>query len=329
MNIFMKKKSCLVKKIKQTDNGWNLYPVDEEEKPIFISRENYSGNMPPFFKWPWQRVNLEVLQVGDFQVSVSINDINLFEIPENNYPEKIQKRLSYGEKLEKDYEAFQKKTDEAIVKALNSYLQIWSRNPNLESQISELKICFRPYLQLHLFKGPSASEYVQKVNLMAKLCEIAQRIYYRHFDEKSLLGTTSAYLKYGIQLFNEVFPPYELRVEEIEQAVNDKSKTDVTLADYYEADRLLTEVLPPIEDELLKRYLNYTVRDILRYYARDLEKLSNHYLTDAWGNRTCTNEREYQRQFESMELLKYHSLILPEQFSDQIIKNFIDSYTLK
>lgn len=325
----MKKKSCWVKKIKPTDNGWNLYPIDEDEKPIFISRENYAGKMPPFFKWPWQRVNLEVLQVDDFQVSVSINDINLFEIPEKNYPEEIQKRLSYGQKLEKDYEASKKKNEEAIVKALNGYLQTWPKNPHLESQISELKICFRPYLQLHLFKGPSAFEYVQKVNLMTKLCEIAQRIYYRHFDEKSLLGTTSAYLKYGIQLFNEVFPSYELRVEEIEQAVNDKSKTDVTLADYYEADRLLTEVLPPIEDELLKRYLNYTVRDILRYYARDLEKLSNHYLTDAWGNRICTNEREYQRQFESMELLKYHSLILPEQFSDQTIKEFITRYTLK
>lgn len=329
MNIFMKKESCLVKKIKQTDNGWNLYPVDDEEKPIFISCKNYSGNMPPFFKWPWQQVRLEVIQIDDFQVSASINDIKLFEIQEKDFPEEIKKRLCYGEQLQKNYEEKRKKTDEAIVKALNSYLQIWSRNPNLESQISELKICFRPYLQLHLFKGPSAPEYVQRVNLMAKLCEIAQRIYYRHFDEKSLFGATSGYLKYGIQLFNELYPSYNLRVEEIEQAVKDKSKTDVTLANYYEADRLLTEVLPQIEDELLKRYLNYTVRDILRYYATDLNKLSTHYLTDAWGKRTCTDEEEYQRQFESMKLLKYHSLILPEQFSDQIIKNFVASYTLK
>ena len=329
MNIFMEKKSCLVKKIKQTDNGWNLYPIDEEEKPIFISCENYSANMPPFFKWPWQQVRLEVIQINDFQVSASINGIKLFEIPEKDYPEEVKKRLNYGEQLQKNYEEERKKTDEAIRKALNEYLQTWPRNPNLESQISELKICFRPYLQLHLFKGPSAQEYVQRVNLMAKLCEIAQRIYYRHFDEKSLFGATSGYLKYGIQLFNELYPSYNLRVEEIEQAVKDKSKTDVTLADYYEADRLLTEVLPQIEDDLLKRYLNYIVRDVLRYYAKDLKELSSHYLTDAWGKRICTNEEEYQRQFESMELLKFHSLILPEQFSDQTIKNFIDCYTLK
>lgn len=329
MNIFMEKKSCLVKKIKQTDNGWNLYPIDEKEKPIFISRDNYSGNMPPFFKWPWQQVRLKITQIQDFQVSASIDDIMLFEIPEKDYPEEIKKRLLYGEKLQKDYEEKQNKANEAILKALNEYLQTWPQNPHLESQISELKICFRPYLQLHLFKGPSSPEYVQRVNLMTKLCSIAQRIYYRHFDEKSLLGTASAYWKYGMPVFGEPFPHYTLRAEEIEQAVNDKSKTDVTLEDYYEADRLLTEVLPQIEDELLKRYLNYTIRDVLRAYAKDLNELSSHYLTDAWDNRICTNEREYQRQFERMELLTYHSLILSEQFSDQTIKNFIGSYTLK
>ena len=114
MNIFMEKKSCLVKKIKQTDNGWNLYPVDEEEKPIFISRENYSGDMPPFFKWPWQQVRLKITQIQDFQVSASIDDIMLFEIPEKDYPEEIKKRLLYGEKLQKDYEEEQNKANEAI-----------------------------------------------------------------------------------------------------------------------------------------------------------------------------------------------------------------------
>ena len=329
MNIFMEQKSCLVKKIKQTDNGWNLYPVDEEEKPIFISRDNYSGNMPPFFKWPWQQVRLKITQIQDFQVSASIDDIMLFEIQEKNYPEEIKKRLSYGEKLQKDYEEEQNKANEAILKALNEYLQTWPQNQHLESQISELKICFRPYLQLHLFKGPSTPEYVQRVNLMAKLCEIAQRIYYRHFDEKGLLGTASAYLKYGTPVFGEPFPHYSLRAEEVKQAVKDPHTTDVTLADYYEVDRLLTEVLPPIEDELLQRYLNYTVRDVLRYYARDLHKLSANYLTDAWDKRICLDEQEYQRQFKSMELLKYHSLILPEHFSDQNLQDFIGYYTLK
>lgn len=329
MNIFMEKKSCLVKKIKQTDNGWNLYPVDKDEKPIFISRDNYSGNMPPFFKWPWQQVRLKITQIQDFQVSASIDDIKLFEISEKDYPEEIKKRLRYGEKLQKDYEEEQNKANDAILKALNEYLQTWPQNQHLESQISELKICFRPYLQLHLFKGPSTPEYVQRVNLMAKLCEIAQRIYYRHFDEKGLFGTASAYLKYGTPVFGEPFPHYSLRAEEVKQAVKDPHTTDVTLADYYEVDRLLTEVLPPIEDELLQRYLNYTVRDVLRYYAKDLNELSSHYLTDAWGNRICTNEREYQHQFQNMELLTYHSLILPEHFSDQNIQDFIGYYTLK
>ena len=321
----MEKKSCLVKKIKQTDNGWNLYPVDKDEKPIFISRDNYSGNMPPFFKWPWQKVRLEVIQIDDFQVSASIDGIKLFEIQEKDFPEEIKKRLSYGEQLQKDYEEKQNKANEAILKALNEYLQTWPQNPHLESQISELKICFRPYLQLHLFKGPNAPEYVQKVNLMAKLCEMAQRIYYRHFDDKELLAPLCASFRYSCMLF----PTYDISIEEIEQVVEDKSEMDITLEEYYEADRLLTEVLPPIEDELLKRYLNYTVRDVLRYYAKDLNELSSHYLTDAWDKRICTDEREYQRQFERMKLLKYHSLILPEQFSDQTIKNFIGSYTLK
>ena len=52
MNIFIIDKSYAIKKIKSVAGGWKLYPLDKNEKEIFISKQYYAGKMP--FMFPWQ-----------------------------------------------------------------------------------------------------------------------------------------------------------------------------------------------------------------------------------------------------------------------------------
>ena len=70
-----------------------LYPLDKKDKPVFISNKNYAGKMPPFFKYPWQKLKLEVTEVLDFQVAVALNGVTLFEIKEEDYPPEIKEKL--------------------------------------------------------------------------------------------------------------------------------------------------------------------------------------------------------------------------------------------
>lgn len=330
MNIFMRKESLLVKKIERKTDGWNLYPLDKNQKPVFISNKNYVGKMPPFFKWPWQKAELLITRVGDFQISATLNDVTLFEIPEENYPEEIRKELERGEKLLAAAEAYEEAENNKIKKALTEYLPLLPPNPDWENDFSRFKICLRAYLKLHCFKGQPGPEHDQRVNLMAQLCQIAQRIYTRHINENEFFGTINGQLKYGFRIWGSVYPHYSMDVKSIEEAVNDKSKTDTTLEEYYEADKLLTETLPPIQNDLLRRYLNYVIRDVLSVFANDFSYFHCHLSKHGWsGKRLLTDEEEYTFQYKKMKMLKYTSFILPEQFSDQSIASFINNYNLK
>lgn len=330
MNIFMKKESLLVKKIERKTNGWNLYPLDKDQKPVFISDKNYAGKIPPFFKWPWQKAELLITRVGDFQISAALNKVTLFEIPEENYPAEVKQILEKGEKLLAEAKAYEDAENNEIKKALTEYLPLLPLNPDLENDFSRFKICLRAYLKLHWFKGQPGPEHIQRVNLMAQLCQIAQRIYTRHINEDEFFGTISGQLKYGFRIWGSVYPHYSMDVKTIEEAVNDKSKTDVTLEEYYEADKLLTETLPPIQNDLLRRYLNYVIRDVLSVFANDFSDFDCGLSKHAWtGKRLLTDEEEYSFQYKKMKMLKYTSFILPEQFSDQSIASFINNYNLK
>ena len=142
MGIFMNKKSCEVTKIEPITDGWMLYPLDKKAEPVFISNKNYADKMPPFFKYPWQKLKLEVTEVLDFQVAAVLNGVTLFEIKEEDYPPEIK------EKLKKER---RKQEDEEIKAALVEYLQkmpvkkvaLW------ENDLSNLKV----FLRLHCFRG--------------------------------------------------------------------------------------------------------------------------------------------------------------------------------
>lgn len=330
MNIFMRKETFLIKRIEKVISGWNLYPVEKNNQPVFISKDNYSGKMPPFFKWPRQKVKLEITRIQDNMLSAVLNGIKLFEIAEADYPPEVKKILQKGEKLEQEADAAIKAQDNAIKAALSEYLLTVPLNPGLEDEISKFHICLRAYLKLHLFKGASTKDYLRRLNLMALIFEIARRIYCRHVDERDFLGITMGELRFGMHLFGEVYPSYRIDVKEIENAVKDKSKTDVSLADYYEAEKLIAQMLPETANTLLLRYLNYVVRDVLSVFSGDYSEFDCKLLKDGWtGRRICTNEQDYKYQYKNMKMLKYSSFILPDVIPDKAIDSFIQNYNLK
>ncbi len=66
----MTQRKFVIKKIKKVDDGWNLYPVDDPRLPIFISNKYYSGKMPPFFRWPWEKNSGRSSLLGGFYLLV-------------------------------------------------------------------------------------------------------------------------------------------------------------------------------------------------------------------------------------------------------------------
>lgn len=330
MNIFMKEKSFSVNRIEKLVNGWNLYSVENREKPIFISKDNYSGKLPPSFKWPWQQSKLEIIEVNDFIVRAILDGITLFEIPEADYPPESKKMLAKGKNLCQEVEAACEVTDNIIKAALAEYLLTIPLNPNLEDDLSKFHVCLRVYLKLHLFEGIPTEDNMRRLNLMYLLFEIVARIYKRHVNTDESMNISLAAFRFGNLLFGSPYPDYRLDIKEIENAVKDEIQTDVTLSEYYEVEGLIEKNLPEIKHPLLMRYLNYTVREVLQIFSIDYSEFNSNLLKDAWSNkRLCTDERDYQYQYANMKMLKYKSYIISDVFADEKLKYFISNYNLK
>lgn len=325
MNIFMHNKKCPVKKIKETPDGWNLYPTDNDKVPIFIKKKDYSGKMPPFFRWPWQKLELNLCLVHDFQVSASLNGHTLFEILEEDYPLAIKELLKEGEKLHQEAEVFRKNYDATLKEKLNDYLKGIALNPNLEDELSTLKLCLRVYMKLHLFNDPLEQMRLQRLNLMMLICKMAQRIYMRHVNEERPLGIALASFKYSL---TNGFPHYRDRVENYEKLLP-QQKDEKIFELYYEVDELMSRTLLPIKDDSLKRYLNYLTREVLGIFSDDMACLDCHNPYDARNSRISSDERTYRLNYGKMKLLKYKSFVLPEVFTDDVVEYFICNYNLK
>lgn len=325
MNIFMHVDDYSIKRIEKVANGWNLYPAEKDSKPVFISIENYSGKMPPFFKWPWEEVKLKITRVSDYMVSAVLKDVKLFEIQETDYPSKVKETLKKGEIMERNFNLKCEEEDSKIEAALCEYMKTLPPGNHLEDEASRLPICLRAYLKAHLFKGRLTPDYLQRLNLMYLIFGIVLRIYRRHVDERELFDTTLATFR-----FKQPYPGYRIDVREIENAVKDKKQTDVTLEPYYEIDKLLNIMLPPIGDALLRRYLNHVIQEVLHLYANDNADFDRNKLKDGWtGKRICTDEQDYKYQYKVLHLHKYKSFIMPEIIADEDFDDFIRDYSLK
>lgn len=325
MNAFIQQKKYRIEKIEKTSDGWKLYPTDKEYPPVFISKENYSGKMPPFFRWPRQKLELKVTTVKDFQVSAVLNGHTLFEVQEKDYPAAVKEYLAKAQVLQQEQMALAKERDDAIKEALKDYLIDIPLNPNLEEELSSLRLCLRAYMRLHLFKGPHDREHTVRLNLMFLICKIAQRIYARHVKEDHILGIAVASLTFGMPYY----PHYACRIEEYEKILAEQGISDEGLSLYREVDALMASELPPIQDDALKRYLNYLTRLVLDRFATDMATLDCKHCTNGWGRRLYSDEKDYEMVYKEMELLKLESFLLPETFTDEVIEDFIRDYSLK
>lgn len=151
-NIFMTQRKFVINKIKKVDGGLNLYPVDEPSLPIFISNKYYSGKMPPFFQWPWEKIQVEILFWGNFISLLKMNGKLVFNVSEKDYPDELKKLLEQVQ-LEQERERKEKEAILAQIKvSLNKYLIDFPINQNLEDDIQQMHICLRAFLKFHFYK---------------------------------------------------------------------------------------------------------------------------------------------------------------------------------
>lgn len=261
----------------------------------------------------------------DFQVAAVLNGVTLFEIKEEDYPPEIKQKL----KKEK-----RKQEDEEIKAALVEYLQKMpvKKVALLEDDLSNLKVCLRVFLQLHCFRGQGDKHHLARLNLMLKLAEMVQRIYYRRVDEKSFLGTCEGCFWYSFfRVFNRIYD-YHTAINMLEKREKDSSIDEGVTAwdDYSEVDKLLDDWLDvPVENLKLRVYLNYVVMEMTYLFADDNNELLSHLSKDAWGKRWLTDEQEYKQKYHKMKMLKYSSFVLPEVLADEVIVNYICQSSLK
>ena len=127
-NVFIKKICFRVRKIKKCPEGWVLGSArgnkeTDEDRVVFISNKYYTGKIPPFFKWPWQKLYLEFEQVDGFMLSAKINNKTLFTVASENLPPEIKVKLEKGEKLLQEAKAHYEQLDKDIKDALEKVIR--------------------------------------------------------------------------------------------------------------------------------------------------------------------------------------------------------------
>lgn len=326
MNMFIIEKSYVIKKIKSVADGWKLYPQDKKEKEIFISKQYYAGKMP--FKFPWQTFKLDIVYVWGskdeeigFITSAVLDGNKLFEVPKEDYPEDVKKRIDIGEELNRKKQEHIDTVNKVVISELALYLPLVlvdEANLNLENRISKLNVDLRFYLKLHYFKGEKTPEYRQRVKLMIMLCSIAERMYKRHVNMDDCINVGLSAI--GFDLFSIGYTEDDMFF----------TKESPAMQTYFEVDELLTEMLPPIENMRLRKYLNYVARDILRVFAQDYSLIYKGKLDPfEFFHEEYSDEKVFRLNIEKMQMPKFKSFILPKVFSDDEISTFKYNYNLK
>ena len=332
LSIFIEKTTLPLRRIEKCDDGWKLYPAGQSEQPIFISRQQYDGKMPPTFKFFWEKRILTLKKYDDFIVSAHLDGVLLFEVEAKSYPEKLKKEIAAVEQNYQNYLEQCKKEDEQLEKDLVDYLPLISTCSTLEDDISSLRVPLRVYLKLHFFRGTPSSDFQQRLALMFVLSQIAERIYKRHVSETDKkysldLDCCFAALRFGPLFHDDIFPNYHFDMKRMEEAVGLESAHE-TYENYYEAEQLIAERLPKCPENI-KRYLNYVVRELLYLFAEDWNELQSNFMRDGWNNsRLCSDEQDYQYCFEKMKLLHYTNIILPEKIPQNKIDDFVKHFNL-
>ena len=322
-NVFIKKTCFRVRKIKKCPEGWVLGSArgnkeTDEDRVVFISNKYYAGKMPPFFRWPWQKLYLEFAQVYGFICSAKINDKVLFEISRADFPPDIKAKLEEDEKKLQKTKAFYEQMDNDIKAALAEYLPKIPVNPLFEDEMADLHVCFRAYLKLHWQKSKQIPDFKQRLSLATSLCKAAQRICKRHFDFSTSLSIVFMLLK--APLF--FHPSYRTDIKFLEEQNPDAAKS--LFATYYEIDEMLDALLPKVENESLKRYLIYVVEKLCLIFISDYVEFArnnNH-------NQLDSDTQIYRNCCSDVKLPYFSNFILPDTFAKNETETFFQTHSL-
>ena len=307
----MTQRKFVINKIKKVDDGWNLYPVDNPSLPIFISNKYYSGKMPPFFRWPWEKIQVEVLFWGDFISLLKMNDKLVFNVGEEDYPDELKKLL---EQVRLEQEERKKKNEATIAQikvSFDDYLADFPINQNLEDDIQKMHLCLRAFLKFHFYKKYShkidAQDHLRRLSLLAILSSCAEKLLRRRYP----LNGKDAALINPFSCF-----PFHLSDPELIEKEAHNLMYPTTFREFLEVEEMLSTSLPEIKDKRLKHYLNYVVCCLTFYLAKDYNTL-------------CRGKNaSYKSLYKEMILFKQSSLIFWEEPSEEDLENFMSTYTM-
>lgn len=340
MSIFIKEHAFSVKKIEKVANGWNLYPIKSDRKKIFISNNYYKGKIPPFFRFPWQKIKLEITEVENFIISASVNGQKLFEVKEEDCPLKVQEAIKKDkelmaklEKAEKEKEAKKQLFIAEIKATVDEFASTFPINQNLEDEASNLPICLRVYIKLHLFMGQKTANYQQRLSLMYVLCKLAYKYYRRHVPEDPkdrFLVSHRMSLRLEEPHYTDDYLVNMLEFIEQKDSEDSRRIKYEYYAPYFEVKQLLQDEFSELKDAKLLNYLNYVVRQIIKVYHEDysclLEKVDHYNMR---GQPFKISEKDYSYIYEYMELLKFSSDILPDVIPSDKVEYFIFNFSLR
>lgn len=323
MKDFITNEKILVKKIEVLPEGRLFYPDEKNQNPVFISKGKYSGALPSIRRFTGKKHLLEYRRINDFIFEAALNGETLFSIREEDFPPELKVFIAKKKKLEQLYQKVVKAENNEILTALEKYLQFFPPDLALEDEISQFSACWRLYLKLHFYSGKQDEDHLRRFNLAFQLVKIAAKMYKRHVSENEYCAKSLAMLR-----FNSPYPGYRTDVALIESCCKPED-TQITLANYYEADRLISQLLPKTDTPLLKRYLNYAVQLYVCTFAEDNATLEVNRRKDFWGEYCSSEESEIKRQFAMMKLPQTTNFILPQTFSKEAAEKFLLRYSLE
>lgn len=318
MDIFLKqarqsllmKESMLIGKIRKESGGWTIFSSASRPDEVFISSEYYQGKMPPSFHFPWKALKLEFVRVNGYVLEASMNGELLYKLSEEEFPEAV---ISYIEQmaeiLQSEHNNIAKRETE-VSEALKIYLVQIAVDPDLENKIFELPVCFRAFLQMHLLVGAQSEDAFKRLTLLYQLCDIANRIRRRYHTHL-----------YGVHAFpfGFHFDDWKLSDEQLESRRSLYKLSPQVIS-------VMNMVLPPVEHQLLKRYLVCEVKRLIADFVADSDTLEGNYSYDPWMRRSKTDSEDYAKCWQKMKLPKFETLLLPDELSEEQKNYFFKNY---
>lgn len=330
VDLIVEKREFYSDNITKEDDGWNIYPLGDCKNPVFISKRNYNGKMPPRFKFFWQSHKLEIEKVFNFIKTATLDGVRLFEISPDDFPENIKEKLL---SLAKPPVLKLTEEDKHIKEAVISFVESFPINKNIEDDIQKLRVPLRAYLKLHLIKGEKSEYNLHALSVMTILCQLCQKMYKRYVDEDAFMinyaHVAFACFTFGSGLFNDVFPSYKDNISNIEKYAK-RELAEKALQKYYEVKQMLFMEFGRLPLQV-ETYLNYLVRHLVwlfceDWYLLDSNSLKPKCLREDWDQ---SDEDKYvYKAYKKAKLLREINFILPEGFSYTQIESFIHCHVL-